>query len=442
MNWIWLGLIVGSVVTAAFGGRMAEVTAASIDSAKAAVTVAIGLIGVMAFWLGMMRIVQAGGFLHTLARWLRPLMVRLFPEVPADHPAMSAMIMNMASNMLGLGNAATPFGIKAMQELDSLNPHRGTATNAMVLFLAINTSNVALAPLGVIALRASLGSEDAAGIWLPTFIATSFSTLVGILAAKLFQRLPVFAVKEVRAVTEPTSQRAGHSEHPKHVELPSESALGTEQPTSAPGCTVAVLSLIAIGVGLVLFLGKGLAAGEGLGSLLRNAASSWLLPVLIVVILGYGVAKRVAVYDAMIEGAKEGFQIAVRIIPFLVAIIVAAGMFRASGLLDALISATTPVLSALGFPAEALPMAILRPLSGSGAYAIMAEIMQAEGPDSLVGYLVSTLQGSTETTFYVLAVYFGAVGVIRVRHALAAGLTADVAGVVGAVVAVNWLLVG
>ena len=349
MNWIWFGLIVGSVVSAAFSGRMADVTAASIDSAKAAVTLAIGLIGVMAFWLGMMRIVQAGGFLHTLARWLRPLMVRLFPEVPADHPAMSAMIMNMASNMLGLGNAATPFGIKAMLELDSLNPHPGTATNAMVLFLAINTSNVALAPLGVIALRASLGSEDAAGIWLPTLLATSFSTLVGILAAKLFQRLPVFAVQDAGAESEPTSQHAGHA---GHAETPSASALGTEQPTSGPGCAVAILSLTAIGVGFVFFLGDGLAAGEALGSLIRNAVSSWLLPVLIVVMLGYGVAKRVAVYDAMIEGAKEGFQIAIRIIPFLVAIIVAAGMFRASGLLDALISVADPVLSVLGFPAE------------------------------------------------------------------------------------------
>ena len=442
MNRIWFGLIVGSVVSAAFSGRMAAVTAASIDSAKAAVTLAIGLIGVMAFWLGMMRIVQAGGFLHTIARWLRPLMVRLFPEVPADHPAMSAMIMNMASNMLGLGNAATPFGIKAMLELDSLNPQPGTATNAMVLFLAINTSNVALAPLGVIALRASLGSADAAGIWLPTLLATSFSTLVGILAAKLLQRLPVFAVQDAGAESEPRPQHAGHAERSDLAESPSEPALGTEHPTSAPGCAVAVLSLIAIGVGFVFFVGDGLVAGAALGSLLRNVVSTWLLPVLIVVMLGYGVAKRVAVYDAMIEGAQEGFQIAIRIIPFLVAIIVAAGMFRASGLLDALISVTDPVLSALGLPAAALPMAILRPLSGSGAYAIMAEIMQAEGPDSLVGYLVSTLQGSTETTFYVLAVYFGAIGVTRVRHALAAGLTADVAGVVGAVVAVNWLLVG
>ena len=188
MNWIWLGLVVVSVVAAAFNGTMAAVTTASIDSAKSAVTLALGLVGVMAFWLGLMRIVQEGGLLHTLARVLRPLMVRLFPEVPAEHPAMSAMIMNMASNMLGLGNAATPFGIKAMQELDRLNPQPGVATNAMALFLAINTSNLALAPLGVIALRASLGSTDAAGIWLPTLFATSLSTLVGITAAKLLQR--------------------------------------------------------------------------------------------------------------------------------------------------------------------------------------------------------------------------------------------------------------
>ncbi len=433
MNWIWFGLIAGSVVTAAFTGKMAEVTAASIDSAKSAVTLAIGLVGVMAFWLGMLRIVQVGGFLHTLARWLRPLMVRLFPDVPADHPALSAMIMNIASNMLGLGNAATPFGIKAMQELDRLNPHKGTATNAMALFLAINTSNVALAPLGVIALRASIGSENAAGIWLPTLLATSFSTCVGILAAKLLQGLPVFRVGD---------QAPEHGDDTSETALPDGATLGAERPTSRPGCWLAMASVGAIGLAFLLFLQAGLSGGRMLGPLLRNAISDWLLPVLIVLMLGYGIAKRVAVYDAMIEGAREGFQVALRIIPFLVAILVAAGMFRASGLLDVMIAGVQPVPGLIGFPAEALPMAILRPLSGSGAYAIMAEIMQAEGPDSLVGYLVSTLQGSTETTFYVLAVYFGAVGVVRIRHALVAGLTADTAGVIGAVVAVQWLLVG
>lgn len=438
MNWIWSGLIMASVLSAAWTGRMAEVTTASIDSAKSAVTLAIGLIGVMAFWLGMLRIVQTGGLLHTLAGWLRPVMRRLFPDVPADHPAHSAMIVNIASNMLGLANAATPFGIKAMQELDTLNPHKGTATNAMVLFLAINTSNVALAPLGVIALRASVGSNDAAGIWLPTLLATTFSTAVGILAAKLLQRLPAFRARDAVGATA-RSQAPSGPPAATGPESPQEPA--APPPTgSKTGRALALVSLALLVAGFVSYLSNGLSAGNSAGDLLRSAASTWLLPTLIVAMLGYGLAKRVAVYDAMVEGAKEGFQVAVRIIPFLVAIVVAAGMFRASGLLDALIAGLHPVLSRVGFPAEAVPMAVLRPLSGSGAYAVMAEIMQAEGPDGPVGYLVSTLQGSTETTFYVLAVYFGAVGVIRVRHAVAAGLTADFAGVIAALVAVRWIL--
>ena len=442
MNWIWLGLVVVSVVAAAFNGTMAAVTTASIDSAKSAVTLALGLVGVMAFWLGLMRIVQEGGLLHTLARVLRPLMVRLFPEVPAEHPAMSAMIMNMASNMLGLGNAATPFGIKAMQELDRLNPQPGVATNAMALFLAINTSNLALAPLGVIALRASLGSTDAAGIWLPTLFATSLSTLVGITAAKLLQRaVPIGpGTDSSETAVSRQDQDVEEAQEDQDIRLPDREALGADRPTSPPGCLAALVTLAALGLGFVLHLQASLAADLSVGEVLRDAASTWLLPVLIVLMLVYGLAKRVAVYDAMIAGAQEGFQVALRIIPFLVAIIVAAGMFRASGLLDGIIAVIGPVLSLLGFPAEALPMALLRPLSGSGAYGIMAEIMQTEGPDSLVGYLVSTLQGSTETTFYVLAVYFGAVGVTRVRHALAAGLIADLAGVIGAVMAVRWFL--
>lgn len=433
MNQVWFALFVASVLTAAFNGKMPEVSAASVESAKTAVTLALGLIGVMAFWLGMMRIVQQGGLLQTLARWLRPVMVRLFPDVPPEHPAMSAMIMNIAANMLGLGNAATPFGIKAMLELDRLNPRRGVATNAMALFLAINTSNVALAPLGVIALRASMGSENPAGIWLPTLIATSFSTLVGIAAAKLLQR----AVPPVEAYA-----ASAASESAVQPVLPTAESLGEVRETSPQGCVLALLTLALLTAGFLLHLRSGLAGGVSLAELLRTAASTWLLPVLIVVMLLYGVAKRVPVYDAMIEGGREGFQVAVRIIPFLVAIVVAAAVFRASGLLDLLVYGVGAPLRSVGFPPEALPMALLRPLSGSGAYAIMAEIMQAEGPDSRVGYLVSTLQGSTETTFYVLAVYFGAVAVSRVRHALAAGLIADLCGVVGAVAAVNWLLPG
>ncbi|HSP97980.1 MAG TPA: nucleoside recognition domain-containing protein [Candidatus Dormibacteraeota bacterium] len=431
MNAVWLVLVVASVVTAAFTGTMEAVSTASVESAKSAVTLALGLIGVMAFWLGMMRIVQEGGLLHGLARALQPVMTRLFPDVPPDHPAMSAMIMNIATNMLGLGNAATPFGIKAMVELNRLNPVPGVATDAMVLFLAINTSNVALAPLGVIALRAALGSHNAAGIWLPTLFATSCSTVLAIIAAKALQR----AVRPASAYAPSDAAIAARS-----VDLPDAAELGSERATAPLGCAAALIAMVSIVVGLVLQLRAGVAGGQALGEQLRGVASTWLLPVLIAAMLGYGMAKRVAVYDAMIAGAKEGFQVAVRIIPFLVAIVVAAGMFRASGLLEILTRLIGPFTAPLGFPAEALPMAILRPLSGSGAYAVMAEIMQANGPDSYVGYLVSTLQGSTETTFYVLAVYFGAVGISRVRHAVATGLIADLSGYIGAVLAVRWLL--
>lgn len=433
MNGIWLILVVSAVVAGAFSGRMQEVSAASVDAAKSAVTLALGLIGVMAFWLGLMRVVQEAGLLHVLARRLRPLMVRLFPEVPPDHPAMSAMILNIASNMLGLGNAATPFGIKAMMALDELNPRPGVATNAMALFLAINTSNVALAPLGVIALRASMGSRDPAGIWIPTLLATAFSTLVAILAARGLQRLypPVTAYPPSRksparntAIGDPPADPEDRLPSPS----PSRRALAW---------TVGA----AIACALLLHARSELAGGASAGAVARGVLSAWLLPVLIIGMLLYGWVRRVPVYDAAVEGAREGFDVAVRIIPFLVAILVAVAMCRAAGLIDLLVQAAAPVTGLVGFPPEALPMAILRPLSGSGAYGVMAEIMQAEGPDSFVGYLVSTLQGSTETTFYVLAVYFGAVGVTRVRHALAAGLIADAAGIAGSLLAVR-LVVG
>ena len=432
MNGIWLGLVVASVVAAALNGTMGAVSAASVDAAKAAVTLALGLVGVMALWLGLMRIVQEGGLLHTLARALRPVMTRLFPDVPPEHPAMSAMIMNVATNMLGLGNAATPFGIKAMMELDRLNPVRGVATDAMALFLAINTSNVALAPLGVIALRASVGSTNAGGIWLPTLVATACSTAVAIVAAKTLARVypPVtaYAAAPAAAAAAPGAP-------------PAPDSAAEPRATSPAGCALALLALGAVAFGLAREVARGLAAGASAGALARDAASAWTLPVLIAAMVLYGVAKRVAIYDALVAGAREGFEVAVRIIPFLVAIMVAVGMFRASGLLDLLVGLAAPVTGALGFPAEALPMAILRPLSGSGAYGVMAEIMARHGADTQVGYLVSTLQGSTETTFYVLAVYFGAVGVTRVRHALAAGLIADLAGIAAAAAAVAWLLV-
>ncbi len=395
---------------------MQVLTIGMIDSAKSSVTLALGLIGVMALFLGLMKIAEAGGLLKIIARLVRPLMTRLFPDVPPEHPAMGAMIMNISANVLGLGNAATPFGIRAMQELDKLNQQKGTATNAMCLFLAINTSSVTLLPTGVIAIRASAGSADAAGIMPTTLFATLCSTIVAISAAKLYQRFtevspPAFEKQEQDIQKESDDQLdISEAEHgyPAWVSL------------------VALLVVISL-IPLTLIYGAQI--------------SVWVVPTLMVGFLLFGVVKKVPVYETFVEGAKEGFEVAVRIIPYLVAILVAVGMLRNSGALTAITGAISSVTASFGLPGEAVPMALLRPLSGSGAYGVMASIIEdpAIGPDSYTGYLVSTLQGSTETTFYVLAVYFGAVQVKRVRHALAAGLTADLVGIIAAVIACSIL---
>ncbi len=387
---------------------------AMVDSAASAVTLSLSLIGVMALFLGLMKVAEEGGLLRIIAKTLRPLMVRLFPDVPADHPAMGAMIMNMSANALGLGNAATPFGIRAMQELDKLNPLKGTSTNAMVLFLAINTSSVTLLPTGVIALRAAAGSQDAAGIVPTTLVATVCSTAVAIIAAKLYSKFFVGGQSVVPTEAAPEETTEG-----PHANL-------TETPRVETGAYPLWVSVLAL---------CGIAALAPIMVLWGREVSPWIVPGLMLGFLGYGVAKKVLIYEVMVDGAKEGFQVAVRIIPFLVAILTAVGMFRASGAMDLLLTPIGNITAAFGLPAEALPMALLRPLSGSGAYGIMASIINdpSLGPDSYVGYLVTTLQGSTETTFYVIAVYFGAVQVKRLRHALWAALTADAAGIAAAV---------
>ena len=401
-----------------------------IDTAASAVTLAIGLIGVMALFLGLMKVAEAGGMLTIIARTIRPLMVRLFPDVPADHPAMGAMILNMSANALGLGNAATPFGIRAMQELDSLNPHKGTATNAMVLFLAINTSSVTLLPTGVIALRASAGSADPAGILPTTLFATVCSTAVAIVAVKLYQRFFPLPTGPAGAIAAPAAAADDATADGFSADAAPVDPAAADPAAAYPlWVSAAAFACLAALVPLTIFWGRQI--------------SPWIIPGMMVGLLGFGVMRRVRVYEVFVEGARDGFQVAIRIIPYLVAILVAVGMFRASGALEAVVAAISPVTSLFGMPGEALPMALLRPLSGSGAYGILASIINdpAIGPDSYAGYLVSTLQGSTETTFYVLAVYFGAVQIRRVRHALAAALTADLAGIMGAV-AICWYLYG
>ncbi len=388
-------------------GPMAALTDGAMSASKASVTLAIGLIGYMAFFLGLMKVAEEGGLLKVIARVLRPLMVRLFPDVPPDHPAMGAMILNISANALGLGNAATPFGIRAMQELDSLNPQKGTATNSMALFLAINTSSVTLLPTGVIAIRESVGSADSAGILGTTLFATVFSTSIAIAACSLYSRFAPI-------------------EGPLDDPLPeSESTEG--EALDDHGAYPLWVSLLALGglVGLVPVM------------LLYGASiAPWIVPVLIIGLLGFGYAQGVGVYEHFVDGAKQGFDVAAKIIPYLVAILAAVGMLRSSGALGAFVSVVGRFTAPLGMPAEALPMALIRPLSGSGAFGVLMETLNTHGPDSYVGYLVSTLQGSTETTFYVIAVYFGAVQVKRIRHTMAAALTADAAGIIGATVAV------
>jgi spore maturation protein SpmB len=357
--------------------------------------------------------------------------------VPPEHPAMGAMILNFSANILGLGNAATPFGIRAMQELDKLNPHPGTATNAMALFLAINTSSITLLPTGVIALRASLGAAEPAAILPTTLFATLCATITGITSALVLQRFfppPAAAPKAGGGAGTGAGPEPGHPQGPATAGEPSSAPdaaqpLGIEVPAEGyPGwvSALALLGVLAI-IPLTILYGQVIAP--------------WIIPGLIMAFLLFGVARGVRIYEVFVDGAKEGFQVALRIIPYLVAILVAVGMLRASGALGVFVGLLAPWTTPLGLPPEALPMALLRPLSGSGAYGIMAGIMQdpATGPDTHVGLLVSTLQGSTETTFYVLAVYFGAIQVRRVRHTLAAALSADVAAVIASAFIVSWL---
>jgi spore maturation protein SpmA len=441
MNVIFFVLIAAAFLSAAWreltgigtdSQPMQELSQAAINSAGSAVELAIGLVGVMALFLGLMKIAEAGGLLTVLARLLRPMMTRLFPSVPPEHPAMGAMILNFSANILGLGNAATPFGIRAMQELDKLNPHPGTATNAMALFLAINTSSITLLPTGVIALRASLGSAEPAAILPTTLFATLFATIAGITSALVLQRFFLPPAAAPQGGPEPTGAANQGEEAPAEE---GRSPTGTAQPLDievpAQGYPGWVGVLVLLGVLAII----------PLTILYGQAVAPWIIPGLIMGFLLFGLARGVRIYEVFVEGAKEGFQVALRIIPYLVAILVAVGMLRASGALGVFVGLLAPLTTPLGLPPEALPMALLRPLSGSGAYGIMAGIMQdpATGPDTYVGMLVSTLQGSTETTFYVLAVYFGAIQVRRVRHTLAAALSADVVAVIAAVFITSWL---
>ena len=432
LNGLFFVLIVGSVLTAAFTGTMPQVTSASLDAAKGAVRFALELVGQMALWLGFFGIVREGGMMRSIASGLRPLMRRLFPEVPHDHPAMAAMILNLAANMLGLGNAATPFGLKAMGELSKLNRYPGIASNPMALFIALNAAGVAILPLGAVAVRAAVGSKDPAGIVVPSFLSTFSAACTAILVAKLLERRPWFAPSRYE-VPEPTSPTPSAKE-PDAAALATAEKLAHQHPIATPARRAFALVLFLVFGVAVARAAIDMAASQPAFAVVRSFMSEWLLPFLMLAIAVFGMSRKVKVYDVFVAHAKEGFQIAITIIPFLVAILVGIAMFRASGAMDALARVLSPVTSRIGFPVEALPMALIKPLSGTGALGVMSEAMKTHGPDSFIGRLASTMYGSSETTFYVLAVYFGSVGIARTRHAVVAGLAGDLAGLAAAII--------
>lgn len=392
--------------------KMKEITSSALSFANSAVEIVLGLIGIMALWLGIMKIAEESGLIKNLSLLAKPIMKYLFPSVPSDHPAVGAIIMNLSATFLGLGNAATPFGIKAMEELNTLNDKKDTASDAMCMFLVLNTASFALMPATAIALRAALGSSQPAIIIGTTMFGSFCATLAGVFLVKLFQNFPTSLSDIILRI------KKGYKKFGLFM-------LGI----------IVIYQLYYWGA--IAFLGAYIR-----GDIFKNiiqVVSILAIPFLIGIFVTIGVIKKVKIYETFIEGAKEGFKIAVTIIPYLVAILVAIGIFRTGGAMDVLIYIVKPVTTLIGMPPEVIPMALMRPLSGSGSLGILAEIMKTYGADSFIGVLASTMFGSTETTFFVLAVYFGAVNIKKTRYALPAGLLSDLAGFLAAIFIVRVL---
>ena len=400
LNYIWIAFfviafVVAVVQTFVYGNTeiWTYIMNASFSSARSAFDISLGLTGVLTLWLGLMKIGERGGVVAVLSRWISPLFSRLFPGVPKGHPALGSMFMNVSANMLGLDNAATPLGLKAMRELQELNPKKDTATDAMLMFLVLNASGLTLIPIGVMTYRAQMGAANPSDVFLPILIATFMATFVGLLALCIKQRINIF-------------DRV----------------------------------ILLWGLGLTAFVGGvfyyfSSLPEEKISSYSAFAANSILFTIIVIFIVA-GFVKRINVYDAFIEGAKEGFKTAVMIIPYLVAILVAIGIFRASGEMDYIVEGFATVFGWLGIDTEfvgALPTALMKSLSGSGSRGMMVDAMSAYGVDSFVGRVACTVQGSTDTTFYILAVYFGSVGVRKTRYAVGYALLADVIGAISAI---------
>jgi len=462
LNYIWASLLLIGLIVAGLIGRFTGdggiITSALEISKTAVMDIALPLAGMMMFWLGIMRLMEKAGLLEVAARAVSPVMRRIFPDVPRDHPAMSAMIMNLAANMLGLGNNATPLGLKAMGHLQELNPHKQTASNAMVTFLALNTAAFTLIPMTVINYLSAAGMKNAYQIIVPTILATACTTVTAIVVTKALQGRRVF--------------RALPDEEGAAAEGAAKAVPESTQPRWGKGLLVALLVLFSFGIVLevappawrqTVLNATGLsqviesarqrsaaataameakeAATESMPAetapvvaeppawrRLMDGASGVAIPLLLLVALGVSLAKGVKVYEEFVEGAKEGFAVATRIMPFLVAMLAALAIFRSSGALLLLEHVLGPVLRLVGFPVELLPMALMRPLSGSGSLGILNELLVNPQVEEWIKYTAAIMFGSTETTFYVLAVYFGSVGIRKIRHAIAVGLCADVVG--------------
>jgi spore maturation protein SpmA len=444
LNYIWLGLVLLAVVVGGCTDHLKDVADKSFEMAEFAVMkISLPLVGIMALWLGIMRLAERAGLVALLARLLRPLMVWLFPDVPHDHPAMGSMLMNMAASILGLGNAATPLGLRAMRDLETLNPRPGTATNAMCTYLAINTSSIQLIPATAIAILAANKSNNPTAIVGTSIMATTCAAIAAVTAAKFFQRLPIYRLPPATApapdsVPDPAKPAVTNSANDKS---PVKEAAGL-----APLQWWGFLVMSAFGL-FFLYLFLRMAFPAVLGLAVPSAAASQTafirivdgvsklsIPFMLSVFPLYAALRHVKVYEEFVDGAREGFDVALRIIPYLVAILVAMGMFRAAGCIELISHALDPVMQAIGFPPPLLPMVLMRPLSGSGTLGLFAELVKQYGPDSLISRTGGTIFGSTETTFYVLAVYFGSVGVKRTRYALPAGLVADTVGVIASVI--------
>lgn len=370
-----------------------KIVTAIFDSAKVGAEISLGLIGLMAFWLGVMKIGERGGMINIFARAVRPFFSKLFPEIPRDHPAYGSILMNFSANMLGLDNAATPLGLKAMKELQEINPDKETASNAQIMFLVLNASSLTLLPITIMAYRKEAGAVDPSDVFIPILLATFFSTLTGLIVTALYQRINLF-------------QKA----------------------------ILVYLGAISLLIGGMLYYFSQLSPDEM--NVATKVLSNVILYGIVVAFITLALFRRINVFEAFIDGAKEGFEVAVKIIPYLVGILVAVGVLRASGVLDFIMQGLSAFFAMLGVNTDfvpALPVALMKPLSGSGARGLLIEQMNFSGADSFPSRVASVIQGSTETTFYVLAVYFGSVAIKRTRHALPAALLAELAGVIAAI---------